>query len=143
MIERWEEEGVGLTSIRSGTYKFFLRDIPYNARLEHMGLSDTDRCKWCPNTRESILHLYWQCPHSVDVWKHLANLFSQVYNVTMQIDLKRFLFGHMGENRDNLHPVFDVLCSLTKTYLHKCKCKGIISQNSGLERYIGYIKDIR
>ena len=161
VIQRWEEEAnitidvdrwlkclydtrahTICNRVRSGTYKFFLRDVSYNARLEHMGLSDTDKCQWCPRTRETILHLYWHCPYSVEVWKHLVTTFGQIYKVKIHLDLTRFLFGHMGEGKDSLHSVFDVLCSLTKTYVHKCKCKGIKCESIGLDRYIKYIRDI-
>ena len=78
IISKWEEEaGVKMdhsqwlkgllysknhsvcSKIRSHMYKFALRDVSYNARLFQMKLVDSPNCKWCPGTKESLIHLYW------------------------------------------------------------------------------------
>ena len=49
--------------LRSFSYNFFMRNIPYDRRLQKMGIKDTNKCRLC-NKEETILHLYWECQHS-------------------------------------------------------------------------------
>ena len=59
------------SKIRSHMYKFALRDVSYNARLFKMKLVDSPNCKWCPGTKESLLHLYWKCPKASKLWSYV------------------------------------------------------------------------
>jgi len=124
---------------RSFLYKFHLRDIPYGKRLFKMGKSENDKCKWCTNVAESISHLYWHCPKSVELWKAVATLFNDLYNLNEDLnnlDPLKYLFGIEKPNR-NYPRVLDIVNALTRNYIHIDKCKEAGNRSIiGLENYI-------
>jgi len=160
ILERWKEElGVDIcektwlrsvanlrfysnsSKVKSYLYKFHLRNISYGKRLFHMGRAIDNKCKWCPNQVESILHLYWQCPKSVELWQSIATLFSDIYNIqedVYNLDVLTYLFGIFPAN--NKYPrVFNVITALTRHFIHleKCNEKGTRS----IRKLEIYIKD--
>ena len=59
--------------LRSYNYNFYMRNVPYGSRLKKMGISQDSICKDCGN-EESLLHLYWECPHSRRFWERLKEM---------------------------------------------------------------------
>jgi len=124
---------------RSFLYKFHLRDIPYGRRLYNMGISDHDKCKWCPTAKETILHLYWQCPKSVALWKAIASLFNNLYNLRENVNNLNFLkYMFAIDDDEKIYPkVFDIVTALTRYYIHKDKCNKQGTRSiKGLENFI-------
>ena len=121
---------------RSWTYKFIMRDIPYNARLQHMGKTPTDMCQHCINQRETILHLYWDCPKSVELWEHLSKIFKEVTNIDIKPEMVTCLLGNMELQSTKITKLYGTLCSQVKYYIHSNKCKGIITNCADLCNHI-------
>ena len=125
------------TRMKSWNYKFYLRDVPYNARLHKMGISQTEQCERCPgNYKESISHLYWFCPASVDVWKGVFNWMKELYDCNTEPGIMKCLFNLTCRRNDDWPLVFDVLTMHVRYYIHRSKCKGHVTNLQGLERYL-------
>ena len=155
IVERWEKELnctlphnqwlKGLVNaryhsisgkIKSWVYKFFLRNVPYNVRLHKMGIAQEDTCKWCPDEAETLIHLYWLCPKSVTLWKHVQALLGQLYNTECIINKEIIFFGIQYTPKSKLTGVLILLSTLTKYFIHCSKCKGVNPSVAGWENLI-------
>ena len=58
---------------RSFNFNFFHRNVPYQSRLHKMKIKDHPNCEEC-NCKETLTHLYWECPRSKRLWERLKLL---------------------------------------------------------------------
>ena len=121
--------------IKSFNYVFMQRNIPYGARLHKMGISETENCSIC-NVKETILHLYWDCPHTARLWERLKHLIEKHMHYQLDLNKAKCLLG-TGTWSSKLHKERSwFLCLLTKHYIHLCKCNDTVRCNIGLDNYI-------
>jgi hypothetical protein len=110
------------TKLQSFNFSFFVRNLSYGARLFHMGKEDSDMCKTC-NQRESIRHLYWDCPETARIWEHLYNMIDRCLGVQKSMEL--CLLGIRQNDTENRHDKLLLVINLTcKYYIHRMRCKG-------------------
>ena len=107
-----------------------------------MKLSDSKYCKWCDTTPETILHLYWQCPKSVELWEAIDKLFYTLYGIWTKGNTLLHLFGYKPEGEVKIPEIFYTVSSLTRHYIHMDKCKGGNRSKIGLENYIKSVRNI-
>jgi hypothetical protein len=56
------------TKLQAFQYKINLRILFTNERLMKCNLSETEMCSFCFETRESLVHLFFHCPHVSLIW---------------------------------------------------------------------------
>ena len=78
-------------------YKFALRDVSYKANLFKMKLVDTPNCKWCSGIKESMLHLYWDCPKASELWSYVEKATSIITGKAIKLEMTKTLF-YMDRN---------------------------------------------
>ena len=110
---------------------FLIRNIPYGSGLNKMKIIDTENCTTC-KVKESLIHLYWDCPNPATLWERLKYLIEHHLKSTLILDKARCMLGTgiWTSRRTKEHTWF--LCTLTKHYIHLCKC------NESAKSVIGY-----
>ena len=114
---------------------FLQRNIPYEARLYKMKISDSENCKLC-NTKETILHLYWECPNSARLWERLKYIVEHHLKTPLHLNPLKCMLG-IGDwpskkNKENIW----LLSILTKHYIHLNKCNEGENSPRGLDNYL-------
>jgi hypothetical protein len=56
-------------------FKLSHRITATNSFLFKCGLKETELCPFCTETKESLLHLFWECTYSKTFWFSLVNFF--------------------------------------------------------------------
>ena len=56
---------------------FPIEELPQTL-LFKCGLKETKLCTFCTETKESLLHLFWECISSKNFWFSLVNVFKNV-----------------------------------------------------------------
>ena len=108
--------------LRSFNYNFFIRNIPYQARLYKMNIKSNPLCNKC-QVKEDILHLYWSCPNAQRLWERLKQLLTDSGINTTNWSQELCLFGLNLENRSKQTKLLiSILCLLTKHFIHLNKC---------------------
>ena len=83
----------------------------------------TDLCEFCRKKSESIIHLFWQCPHIQQFWTNLAEYINikctHVHNFHFTKDL--VLFGMCHNIKTDT--ILDLIILLAKQYIYSCKVK--------------------
>lgn len=73
--------------IRSFSYKFMFREVPYGSRLYLMKRVDSDLCNNCKECKETLMHLYWDCPHAKRLWECLKVIIKEIWNIDVSDEL--------------------------------------------------------
>ena len=105
-----------LTTDHNGTKQIYINSSIYETR--HNLIENVQGNQ----NLETITHLYWDCPASVELWNSLTMDFNKKYSVNTQKSATRMLLGLAGDNGEKNHSVPDVLCTLTTHYIHVSKC---------------------
>ena len=131
------------TKLRSLGYRFLIRDVLTNNRLFHMGKVDTILCYICKLEVETIPHLYWDCPNNKRLWERLKLYIMEKYNWELILDPTEMLMGvTTADHTISMPDVFNLLCLVTKNYIHSCKCNDKVPHENGLLNCIKQIKYI-
>ena len=122
--------------LRSFNFNFLHRNVPYQSRLYNMKIKNSPDCNVC-KCKESIVHLYWDCPSTKRLWERLKNLIEKNSGICFNLDKEKCLLGTGIWYSTRKKEVQYMLCILTKHYIHLCKCCEDSTKNTaGLELYL-------
>jgi len=89
--------------LRYFQYRISHRIIGVNKLLFAMGISQTDRCSLCSGAKETISHIFWECPTTKRFILEIQNtLLNNSFTITKTI----FLFGSNEEKIKDFNHVF-------------------------------------
>ena len=91
--------------------------------MQKIGVTDNDKCTFCGEFREDIIHVFYRCQHTNTLWRNLKeNIYNNTHKV-VNFTEETVIFG--------VNPPSDVLnCIIlyTKAYIYKInKSKGQIN----------------
>ncbi len=64
------------SKLRSFQYKLLHRALPTRVELYRYGIIDNELCVFCHLDRETLEHLFGDCPYVQDLWQALAHILS-------------------------------------------------------------------
>jgi exonuclease III len=124
------------TVLQSFNYNYYSRNITYGARLYNMGIDEDNLCKRC-KVKESIIHLYWECPDSEKLWAHSYSLLNVAK--TKEICLLDIQDDLTDKNLTNIMRTINLV---TRRYIHVTRCNNETRTTSGLMRMIKKVKRV-
>ena len=126
------------TKLRSYNYNFFMRNILYGTRLKKMKIKEDSNCLDCGCKGETLMHLYWTCPSTKRIWERLKDLIWTNAHITLHLVPENCLLRTYTVKEDSADSkrLLNILCLLTKHYIHLTKCKCEIKNFENLTRYI-------
>lgn len=131
------------TRMRSYIYSFSLRDILTNSRLFKMGLVESEQCYLCNHYKETLIHLYWECPHSQRLWERLKLYIYEESGLVIRLEKCILLLGINPANPEEKLPLILILLSnIVKKYIHNSHCKKKFIHVEGLMSYIYHVKNM-
>ena len=86
-----------------------------------MKINETRNCQVC-QFKESIIHLYWDCPRAKRVWERLKTLIEEHSRTYFNLDKEKYLLGTGVWISNKYKEINHLLCTPTKYYTHLCKC---------------------
>jgi exonuclease III len=109
------------SKIQSFHYNYWHRNLTYAVRTKKMGLDDNENCLEC-NEKETIRHLYWDCPLTQNLWTELHNKisFKEKIDVTPECCLMNTMPENIRKDEANLTRLIHTICG---HYIHVKKCK--------------------
>ncbi len=123
------------TNLKNFQFKIFHRVLGTNRYTFKTGITNTDRCTFCFNERETIAHLFWHCTTSKNLWlniKHDLDIENLFPNLTL--NLKTVLFGYIGDDSSSSVGLNTFLI-LVKKYIFSCKMKEQEPSLAGVKNY--------
>ena len=71
-------------------FKLLHRRLPTNCFLKKVGLRDDDKCTFCNKETENLMHLFWRCEKTKNIW---YGPFNQIQSCKL----------YLGEHNSDLH----------------------------------------
>jgi hypothetical protein len=124
------------TKLQNFQFKLSHRITATNSFLFKCGLTETELCTFCTETKESLLHLFLECTYSKEFWFSLVNVFENcVFNMQYINALNSILGITNPLDPDNTKN--QVILNL-RYYLYKCRCLGDKPSINGGLKYLKY-----
>ena len=118
------------TKLQKFQFKLSHRITATNSFLFKCGLKETELCTFCTETKESLLHLFW------DFWFSSVNVFENCGLNMQYINAPNIILGIMNPlDPDNTK---NQVILILKYYLCKCRCLGDKPSINGGLKYLKY-----
>ena len=117
--------------------KIIHRCIGTNIVLQKMGVTENDLCNFCNTSKDSIIHMFWQCIFVQRFWNELADLMNEkCFNAhNMHLTCPLVLFGQDENVRIDKIVYFIILYA--KQFIYKCKLE---KQTPVLQAFLKILK---
>ena len=125
------------TKLQSLQYKINHRFLVTNRILFHMNFRDDDVCSLCGADRETILHMFVECPQTKIFWNKLKEWMTEHMRCNIQLSETDILFGKLGCNNS----LVNHLLVTAKQYIYNTRLFGVaLNLDSIVNIYKGTFK---
>ena len=121
---------------RSFQYRLLNRAIITNIQLEKSKITTSSLCDKCKLSRETLSHLFVECPKIVDFWTEVTR-FMKLFGTTPNFTTKTVLFNTGVEPAGH---VKNAICLLAKHYLYRQRC---LKQNVHFNEFKAMVEKIK
>ena len=90
-------------------------------------LKETQLCNVCDETKQTMLHLFWECCIVKSLWHEMVEILKDKYNVELLILAQYIILGS-----DILDYSINLFIVLIKYYIYSCRFSGKIPPVSGI-----------
>ena len=111
------------SKLRSFYYQLRMKDIMCNNKLHKMKKIADPACDWCDNDNQHIIHLFWDCPSIINIWKETSQHINDILGCDLVIK-KELIFLYDIE-AGNLTTVIHLIILIVCRAIYVCKCIGI------------------
>lgn len=128
------------TKLQSFQYKINLRILYTNSLLLKCKLSETELCSYCFETKESLIHLFFECNLVRTLWLQLRDELRSKCNITMDITPISCTLGYppFYENCEILNTCLIII----RYYIYVCRIKKEILNWTKCLETLKYFRDI-
>ena len=96
------------------------RILPVNSFLYKCGLKETELCTLCMETKENVLHLFWNCNLVQNVW-FAVNFFLMIGGIVLPLTAREITLGVSESCIENQNTLNNILLIL-KCYIYIKNC---------------------
>ncbi len=127
------------TILRTFQFKINNNILYTNDKLYKFKIIETEQCTFCKETKETLLHHFWECHFVKTVWLRTRQKISEKMNIYIDLKPETFIFNlYQGDHAD----IINLCLLLIKKFIFNCRCKGEIPTYQNAMSYINYYKDI-
>ena len=126
IIENWDMyyripfKNIQNSKLQSFQYKINLRFLYSNNMLYKCKLTETELCSFCFETKETLLHLFFECPKVRSLWLQFAQKLQQQCGMKLDLTPETCLFGTLF---DSNFVILNSCCIIIRYYIYVCKLK--------------------
>ena len=108
------------TKLQDFQYKLVHRILITNSFLYKCGLKETELCTFCTETKESLVHIFWECNYVRNFWLSVGN-FLKICGLSLPFNAKDIILG-LTEHSSAQGTINNVIIIL-KYYIYVCRSK--------------------
>jgi exonuclease III len=97
------------------------RVLGTNIVLSHIGVANNQNCSYCTTIKDSIDHIFWDCPVAQQFWEHYNTLVRNKCLNAHNMRLSKCLIVLGIDNNIIIDRTMYFIIMLAKQYLYKCK----------------------
>ena len=101
-------------------YKLIHRILITNSFIHRCVLKETELCTFCTETKESIVHIFWECNYVRNFWLAIGN-FLKICGASLPLNAKDIILC-LTEHSSAQGTINNVLIIL-KYYIYVCRCR--------------------
>ena len=83
-------------------YKITTRMYPTNKMFHAMQIKATDRCSFCEQATEALIHVLWYCPKVSAFIENVLSHIRQTYHKVIHLNIRKWFFAEDLSNIDTL-----------------------------------------
>ena len=117
------------TTLQWFQYRILTRILPVNDYLFKIGYNDTRYCSLCGEDLETLVHLFYNCEKSKDLWNLLCLWIKNKTHVNVELNVQDIIFG--VENS-----ILNFIIMVSKYYIYTSAKKGRSIHIFALQKYI-------
>ena len=104
-------------SLRWFQYRINHRILGTNSFLYKIRVIDSNICTFCNEQPETILHLFWSCPKSSQIWEDIRVWIKNELDIDIDFNCIDIIFGMSLETYSSIN----LIICIVKRYLYKQK----------------------
>ena len=112
-------------------YKILNRILSTNNYLMKCKLKETSLCTFCNETKETIIHLFWDCSQIRSLWLEFADFIYSTCNLRLNVSARNIILGCETESA-----LVNLLIILIKYYIYSSRLNGSIPNMNGIKNMI-------
>ena len=102
-------------------YRILHRILGVNYYLYKTKISDTENCRICKNFKETLVHLFSECPKVYNLWQNVYAWINQKLNLNLNFNATILTLGYPISDK-SFWPLNFILI-ITRYYIFKCASK--------------------
>ena len=123
---------------RSFQYRLLQRGLVTNVQLYKWELSITENCSFCNREKETMIHLFWNCPNVQKLWQELLQYFTTSYGQQkLNLNAEAIIFNRLSCRKSNLA---NFLCLITKQFIYRQRC---LKENLHFPKLKAHIRSVQ
>ena len=116
-----------VTKYRDFQYRMLVNNLYFNDQLYHWKKKDTQKCDYCPELKQNMFHIYWECKVVLNFWKELITFFE----IDMYLEDSELTTFHENWTIENLilntvmpkpGHIVNMILLVAKRYIFSNKC---------------------
>jgi hypothetical protein len=107
--------------LRNFQFKLLYKILPTNSLLEKMHVKPNDRCNFCKEEKDSLLHIYWECKSLEFFWTNVNDLLEILLKedfTDLSLDKETIILGYCG--KESWGNLTNFLILFAKYFIHCC-----------------------
>lgn len=131
--------------VKEISFKMLHRFYPTNHYLQKLKKDIDVNCSFCGDQRETLVHLFWMCPHTRLLWSKLSKYIADHIYLDFMLKWENVLFGFVTHDMNFTSEFYliNLIIILTKFYIHKSKFQNkkptFIELSVNVKQYISSI----
>ena len=109
------------TKLKNLQFTIFHRILFTNSKLFKCGLSETELCSFCNNTRETIFHIFFECMFSKNILLSFVSLLEAKCDITFELSPENVILGPQSSSPEE--EIIYICILIYKKYINSCRLK--------------------
>lgn len=119
----------GCTKLRYFQYRIITKSLITDTRVSIWDRSTSDKCTFCSEAKETVVHLFWDCKNSQKIWTAISKWMNYFFSVKIKFTAENVFLNNYNK-RDSALINFVIL--VTKFFIYKSKVQGLMLNFSHL-----------
>ena len=110
-----------VNKVKEVSFRIIHRYYPANHYMIKFKRDINTYCSFCEDHPETVLHLFWHCPHTRTFWQNLSRFIIDHIYKDFALLWKDVIFCFYKQSKENIFFIINLLILLAKFHIHKCK----------------------
>ena len=122
-----------IDKLRNFQFRLLHNKIFCNDVLFHWKKVDMQRCDFCTEPKQTVMHLLWHCDIAQRIWKEVMYKITENTKISIQLSTRNILYNRIHKNANG---VINFIVLITKHFIFRSKCQNVKPTSENLYKEI-------